>query len=181
MNGSVTNRIRAWWLATLDEDSVRKWVPPYCTIWFIWALFAVIVFPPVPTIYQSMGAGAYWTWVWVAIPANIAPILGLWMRDGGSRIQDMSTRLLRRDWMGLIFQATGHFVCHVLMVMFQIAAWIGVWTYSGPNTYAGLTIFAASLLLSWTGGTLILCLQCVRKIQVARKRERDMDQAEAAE
>jgi hypothetical protein len=161
----LTAWLKAWWIDTLETDSVRKWVPPYCTLWLSWALIATFYFPPVKSIYDAMGPAAYWTWVYVAIPANVFPILGLWMRHGGSAIQDMSDRLLLRDWMGLILQATGHAVCCVLMVMFQIAAWIAVWNYDGPNAYAGLTIFTATLLLAWTGGTGILCAQCIRKIQ----------------
>lgn len=170
---SLTDRLKLWWLETLDTDSVRKWVPPYCTIWLTWAILATLVFPPVPTIHESMGPAAYWVWVVVAIPANLAPMVGLKMRHGGSAIQDMSDRLLFRDWMGLILQATGHAVCHVLMLMFEIAAWIAVWNYDGPNAYAGLTIFTASLLLAWTGGTAILCAQCVRKIQRGLRIERE--------
>lgn len=162
---TLTHRLKVWWLDTLDEDSVRRWVPPYCTIWLTWAMLAILVFPPVPTIYDSMGTAAYWLWVWIAIPANAFPMIGLWMRAGGSAVNRMSDRLLFRDWMGLILQATGHAVCHVLMVMFQIAAWIAVWNYDGPNEYAGLTIFTASLLLAWTGGTALLCAQSIRKIQ----------------
>lgn len=174
----LTAWLKAWWLNTLDEDSVRKWVPPYCTLWLSWALIATFYFPPVTSIYSSMGPAAYWAWVYVAIPANIAPIVGLWMRHGGSSIQAMSDNLLYRDWMGLVLQAAGHFVCHVLMVMFQISAWIAVWTYQGPNNYAGLTIFAATLLLAWTGGTLILCAQCIRKIRIGIKHEREHHQME---
>jgi hypothetical protein len=169
---TLATRLRIWWIETLKADSVRKWVPPYCTIWLTWALLALIVFPPVPSIYDQMGAPAYWAWVVIAVPANLAPMIGLRMRHGGSSIQDMSGKLLFRDWMGLILQATGHAVCHVLMVMFQIAAWMAVWNYSGPNSYAGLTIFAASMLLAWTGGTAILCAQCILKIKQGFQNER---------
>lgn len=167
----LTAWLKAWWITTLEEDSVRRWIPPYCTIWLTWAILAVLVFPPVPTIYQQMGAGTYWAWVWIAIPANLFPIVGLWMRHSGSTVADMSNRLLFRDWMGLILQATGHFVCHVLLLMFEIAAWMAVADYDGPNSYAGLTVFAASMLLAWTSGTLILCAQCIRKIQRGRQLE----------
>ena len=158
-------RIRHWWITRLDNDSVRAWVPPYCSAWLTWALFALIVFPPVSTISKTMGADGYEWWVLVSVPANLAPIAGLRMRHGGSAIQDMSDRLLFRDWMGLIFQGTGHAVCCVLMIMFQISAWAAAWTYEGPADYAGMTIFAASMLLPWTGGTALLAAQCVRKIQ----------------
>ncbi|MCG5431257.1 hypothetical protein LV457_03000 [Mycobacterium sp. MYCO198283] len=161
----IAARLKAWWLSKLDSDSVRDWIPPYCTAWLVWALFATFLFPPVPTIVATMGDAGYWAWVWTAVPANLAPIVGLRMRHGGSAIEDMSDRLLFRDWMGLIFQATGHAVCFVLMVMFQVAAWIAAWTYDGPATYAGMTIFAASMLLPWTGGTLLLSAQTVRKLQ----------------
>lgn len=174
---TLVDRLRHWLIDALEADSVRRWVTPYCTIWLTWALLAIAVFPPVATISESMGAGAYWAWVIVAVPANIAPMVGLKMRHGGSTVQDMSDRLLFRDWMGLVLQATGHAVCHILLVMFEIAAWIAVWRYNGPNAYAGLTIFTASMLLAWTGGTALLCAQCVRKIQrgVQRERERQED------
>lgn len=157
--------LKAWWLETLDTDSVRKWVPPYCSIWLVLALLQTFLFPPVPSLYEQMGPVAYWLWVWIAIPANLAPMVGLWMRHGGSDIKDMPKGLLFRDWMGLVLQATGHAVCHVLLLMFEVSAWIAVWNYDGPNTYAGLTIWAAGMLLAWTGGTAMLCAQCIRKIQ----------------
>lgn len=162
---TLADRLRHWWIETLEADSVRKWIPPYCTIWLSWAVLAVVVFPPVPTIYDSMGSFAYWIWVGVAIPANLAPMVGLRLRHGGSPIQDMSTRLLFLDWTGLMLQAIGLGVCHILMVWFEIAAWVGVANYEGPNTYPGLTIFCAFMLLAWTGGTAVLCAQCIRKVK----------------
>lgn len=158
-------RLKSWWLAKLDSDSVREWIPPYCTAWLIWALLAVLVFPPISTISEAMGIDGYYAWAAVAIPANAAPIVGLWMRHGGSAVADMSNPLLFRDWMGLILQSTGHAVCFVLMLMFEVSAWVAAATYNGPAQYAGMTIFAASMLIPWTGGTLLLCAQSVRKIQ----------------
>lgn len=162
---TLADRLKLWWLTRLDNDSVRAWVPPYCAVWLTWALLALTVFPPVPTIEPTMGPVAYLLWVWIAIPANLAPIAGLWMRHGGAAIKDMSTQLLFRDWMGLIFQATGHAVCFVLMVVFQVSAWLAVSHYTGPNAYAGMTLFCAVMLLPWTGGVALLCAQCIRKIQ----------------
>lgn len=161
----LADRIKLWWLHVLDEDSVRFWVSPYCAVYLSWALFATFLLPPVTTIHQTMGPAAYWIWVWMAIPANALPIAGLLMRHGGSAIQTMSTRLLFRDWMGLVTQAMGHIWCHALLVMFQIGAWIAVWTYSGPQPYAGLTVFCGVMLLPWTFGTFVLFAQTIRKIQ----------------
>lgn len=168
----LTARLKAWWLKRLDNDSVRAWVPPYCAAWLTWAVIALIVFPPISTISETMGVPGYYVWVAISIPANAAPIVGLWMRHGGSAVVDMSNRLLFRDWMGLILQGTGHLVCHVLMLMFQISAWTAAWTYNGPAQYAGMTIFAASMLLPWTAGTLLLSAQCVRKFQRGLEIER---------
>jgi hypothetical protein len=169
----LTARLKVWWLKRLDNDSVRAWVPPYCAVWLTWALFALSALPPISTISETMGVPGYYVWVIIAIPANLAPIIGLWMRHGGSAIKDMSNRLLFWDWMGLILQATGHLVCHVLMLMFQASAWLAAWSYDGPSEYAGMTVFAASMLLPWTFGTLLLCAQCVRKFQRGLEIERE--------
>ncbi|MGA5467190.1 hypothetical protein [Mycobacterium sp. NPDC050041] len=166
------SRLKAWWLNRLDNDSVRAWVPPYCAVWLIWALLATVWLPPVPTIEPVMGHVAYLLWVWIAIPANLAPIAGLWMRHGGSAIADMSNQLLFRDWMGLILQATGHAVCFVLLLLFQVSAWLAIANYTGPSTYAGMTLFSAVMLTPWTVGVLLLCAQCVRKIQRGMQLER---------
>lgn len=168
----LTARFKAWIVSRLDNDSVRAWVPPYCAVWLSWSVVALIAFPPISTISETMGVPGYYVWVTIAIPANLAPIIGLRMRHGGSAIGDMSNRLLFRDWMGLILQGTGHLVCHVLMLMFQVSAWIAAWSYDGPSQYAGMTIFAASMLLPWSFGTLLLCAQCVRKFQRGLEIER---------
>lgn len=168
----ITHRLKVWWRRKLDSDSVRDWVSPYCTIWLTWAVLALIVFPPIKTISGTMGVTGYYVWVVIAIPANLAPLVGLRMRHGGSAIQTMSNRLLFQDWMGLGLQATGHFVCHVLMLMFQVSAWSAALSYDGEAEYAGMTIFAATMLIPWTGGTLFLCAQCVRKIQRGLQIER---------
>lgn len=169
---TLADRIKIWWLDRLDNDSVRQWVPPYCSAWLLWALLATILFPPVATISEAMGESSYYLWVWLSIPANMFPIIGLWMRHGGSAIVDMSNRLLFRDWMGLVFQVAGHAVCFILMVLFQVSAWVAAFNYTGPSAYAGMTIFAAMMLLPWTFGTLLLCAQCVRKIQRGQEIER---------
>jgi hypothetical protein len=168
---TLTDRLKVWWLNKLDNDSVRQWVPPYCAAWLTWALLATFWLPAVPTIEPIMGHLAYVLWVWLAIPGNLFPTIGLWMRHGGSAVGDMSNRLLFRDWMGLILQATGHAACHVLLVMFQISAWVAVANYTGPSAYAGMTLFCAIMLTPWTFGVLLLCAQCVRKIQRGLKFE----------
>lgn len=162
---TLSHRLKIWWLNKLDNDSVRQWVPHYNAAWLSWALLATFLLPAVPTVSESMGLPAYTMWVWLAIPANSLPVIGLWMRHGGSSIQTMSNRLLIRDWYGLFLQAAGHALAHVLLLMFEISAIITIFTYDGPNIYAGLTVFAAFMLAPWTEGTLLLCAQCLRKVQ----------------
>jgi hypothetical protein len=165
-------RIKTWWIEALDNDSVRPWVPMYYYPWLAWAILATFWLPPVSIIEEGMGSVIYMAWVVLAIPGTIGPIMGLRMRHGGSTIQSMSILLLLRDWMGLIFQAGGHAISCILLVMFEIAACMGAWNYVGPRPYAGLTIFAAVMLLPWTTGTAILCAQCLRKIQRGLQLER---------
>lgn len=171
---NVATPLKAWLLEKLDEDSVRPWVPMYCTFWLTWAVLALSWLPPVSTISDAMGSVGYYGWVAMAIPGNLGPILGLWMRHGGSAIQGMSKPLLLRDWMGLFVQAGGHAVCHVLLVTFQISAWIAVVTYDGPAIYAGMTLFCSFMLAPWTLGVLVLCAQCCRKIQRGIELERKL-------
>jgi hypothetical protein len=168
---TLADRIKAWWDRKLDSDSVREFVPHYNAAWLAWAFLATFLLPAVPTVSEAMGVPAYWVWTWLAIPANALPMIGLKMRHGGSAIQDMSTRLLRQDWFGLYFQAAGHALACFLMVMFEISAVITVVTYDGPNVYAGLTVFAAFMLWPWTEGTLLLCAQCLRKVNRGKQIE----------
>lgn len=168
----LASRLKAWWIEKLDNDSVRPWVPMYYYPWLAWALLATFWLPPVNIIEEGMGSVVYMFWVVLAIPGTLGPIMGLRMRHGGSAVQAMSVLLLLRDWMGLIFQAGGHAVSCVLLLMFEIAAWIGAWNYEGPQAYAGLTIFAAVMLIPWTSGTAMLCAQCLRKIQRGLQIER---------
>lgn len=170
--GTIAARIRAWWIRKLESDSVREFVPHYNGAWLAWALLATFWLPAVPTISESMGEPAYWVWTWFAIPANALPLIGLKMRHGGSSIQEMSTRLLRLDWWGLYFQAAGHALACGLLVIFEISAVITIFTYTGPNTYAGLTVLALFMLWPWTEGTLILCCQCLRKLDKGEQMER---------
>lgn len=167
----ITGRLKVWWLKRLDEDSVRQWVPGYCSAWLTWAVLATVWLPEVPTIESVMNHAAYVAWVWCAIPGNLAPIIGMWMRDGDSSLQDMNTRLLLRDWMGLVLQAGGHIWCHALLVMFQVSAWVVVFTYAGSGLYAGMTVFCAIMLMPWTLGVLLLFAQSVRKIQRGKQME----------
>lgn len=161
----LADRLRAWWFDKLDNDSVRPWVPMYYIPWLCWAILATFWLPPVEIIEKGMGDVVYMIWVWLAIPATFGPIAGLKMRHGGSSLQSISKLLLLRDWMGLWFQASGHALSCILLIMLEISAWVGVYNYSGPSSYAGFTVFAAVMLLPWTSGTAMLCLQCLRKMQ----------------
>lgn len=158
-------RLKAWLLNKLDNDSVRPWVPAYNSAWLAWAILATFWLPPVATIHQAMGPDAYTLWVWMAIPANLGPIVGLAMRHGGSSVGSISKPLLFADWMGLFLQSGGHAIAHVLLIMFEISVIITVLTYDGPAVYAGMTIFTGFMLLPWTGGVAFLCAQCLRKVQ----------------
>jgi hypothetical protein len=169
---SLADRLKLWWLNRLDSDSVRDFIAPYCSAWLAWAILATFWFPPISTISESMGLTTYYLWVWAAIPANLAPIIGLWMRHGGAAIAEMSNRLLFRDWMGLIFQATGHATCFILLVLFEVSAWTGAYAYDGPLLYAGMTIFAGMMLIPWTCAVALLCAQCIRKIQIGMRLDR---------
>ena len=162
---ALVTRLKRWWLRKLDSDSVREFVPHYNAAWLTWALLATFLLPAVPTVSQAMGIDAYWVWTWLAIPANALPIIGLRMRHGGSSISDMSSKLLRRDWWGLAFQAGGHALAFMLLVMFEISCVVTIFTYDGPNVYAGLTVFAMFMLWPWTEGSLILSAQALRKVQ----------------
>lgn len=157
--------LKAWLLAKLDDDSVRPWVPLYCAAWMIWAICALFWLPPVSTLSETMGMVGYYMWVTVSIIGNLGPIVGMWMRHGDMPIHMMSNPLLLRDWMGLIFQAGGHLICNILLITFQISAWITVITYSGPAIYAGMTLFTSFMLAPWTIGVLMLFAQCCRKLQ----------------
>lgn len=174
---TVTARIKAWWQRKLLSDSVREFVPHYNAAWLTWAVLATALLPAVPTVSEAMGIGAYWWWTWLAIPANLLPIVGLKMRHGGSAIQDMSKRLLMRDWFGLVFQAAGHALGCFLLLMFEISAVITVWTYTGPHVYAGLTVFAAFMLWPWAEGTFLLSAQCIQKVNRGRQIEAQQRQA----
>lgn len=167
------DRLKAWWIDKLDSDSVRSWVPDYCATWLTWAVLATFWLPPISTIHEAMGSAAYTAWVWLSIPANVMPIVGLKIRHGGSSVQAMATPLLAADWAGLFLQAAGHALAHVLLVMFEISVVITVFTYHGPALYAGMTVFCGVMLSPWMRGTLLLCAQCLRKWQKGLQLERE--------
>lgn len=169
---TLTERIKTWWFRKLDSDSVREFVPHYNAAWLAWAILALVFLPPVPTISQAMGVTEYWIWTGLAVVANALPLIGLRMRHGGSAIADMSDRLLRADWWGLGFQAGGHALAFMLLLMFEVSAIITVFTYDGQAAYAGLTVFAIFMLWPWTEGSLILSAQALRKVQKGREIER---------
>ena len=168
----MLTRLKAWWLRKLDSDSVREFVPRYNGAWLAWALLATFWLPPVPTISEAMGVGAYVAWTWFAVVVNVLPLIGLKMRHGGSSVQDMTRRLLVADWWGLYFQAAGHALACVLLVMFEISAAITLITYDGPSTYPGLTVLAAFMFWPWMEGTLLLSAQAFRKLSRGRQLER---------
>lgn len=162
---TLGDRLKSWWLNKLDNDSVRSWVPDYCATWLTWAILATFWLPPIQTICDAMSPAAYSVWVWLSIPANLMPVIGLKMRHGGSSVQAMTTPLLAADWFGLFLQAAGHALAHVLLVMFEVSVVIAAVTYDGPAVYAGMTIFAGAMLSPWMRGTLLLSAQCLRKVQ----------------
>jgi hypothetical protein len=169
---TLVDRIRIWWNKKLESDSVREFVPRYNFAWLTWAVLATFWLPAVPTISQAMGEPAYWIWTWTAIAANGLPLIGLRMRVGGTSFQDMSTRLLLRDWWGLYFQAIGHALACGLMLMFEVSGVITVMTYEGENAYAGLTVLAMFLFWPWCEGTFLLCAQCLRKVERGKQLEK---------
>lgn len=170
---TLADRLKIWWLNKVDDDSVRGWVPDYCATWLTWALLGTFLLPPISTLHEAMGPGAYTAWVWLSIPANVMPIVGLRMRRGGSSLQNMSTPLLAADWAGLFLQAAGHALAHALMWVFEISVVITVFTYDGPALYAGMTIFCGIMLSTWWRGSLLLCAQCLRKWQKGLQLERE--------
>lgn len=169
---TLAGRLKRLWLKVLRNDSVRFWVSPYCAIWLLFAIPATFILPPIKTLADAMGHSGYLAWVWISIPANLAPIAGLMMRHGGSDISAMSDRLLLRDWWGLLLQILGHYVCFLLLLWFEVTAWVAVWTYTGPSEWAGVTAFAGVMLLAWTGGVFVLGSQTVLKVQRGREIER---------
>jgi hypothetical protein len=138
----------------------------------MFAIPATVWLPPIYTFVDAMGGLAgYQVWVWTAIPANSFVIIGLLIRHGGQNIATMSTRLLARDWAGLVLQILGHALCFILLVWFEVTAWVAVWTYRGPNEWAGVTYWSAIMLLAWTGGVFVLGCQCVLKFRRGREIE----------
>lgn len=162
----VTAWLKTLWYRALRNDSVRFWVSPYCAVWLLFAVPATFLLPPIRTLADAMGEGGYLAWVWLSIPANVAPIAGLLMRHGGQDVSAMSEHLLRRDWWGLMLQIMGHAVCFLLLLWFEVTAWVAVLTYSGPNEWAGVTYFCAIMLLAWMGGVFVLCAQCMLKVKI---------------
>lgn len=167
----LTARLKAWWDRKLESDSVREFVPRYNGAWLAWAVLATFQLPPVSTISDAMGLPAYWAWTVLAIIANALPLIGLRMRHGGSSLQDMTVRLVKQDWWGLYFQAAGHGLACFLLVMLEISAGIAVFTYDGPNAYAGVTVLLAFMVWPWMEGTLVLCFQALRKLDKGEQME----------
>lgn len=166
----LASRLKAWWNKKVESDSVRDFVPIYCTAGLIMALIFAFLLPPIGTLKNGLGGEVgYRFWVWATVLANLMPMIGLVMRHGGQPISQMSDRLLKRDWMGLYLQAAGHMLACLMLLLFQYGAWTGAVIYFRENyLFAGMTIFCAGMLTPWMLGTFLLFAQCMRKVQRGR-------------
>lgn len=165
----IASRLKAWWDKKVESDSVRDFVPTYCIVGMTMALVLGFLLPPIGTLESGLGHWGYVAWVWATVLANFMPVVGLAMRHGGQPISEMSDALLKRDFMGLYFQAAGHMLACLMLLLFQYGAWTGAVDYFRENyLFAGMTIFCAGMLIPWTLGTLLLFAQCMRKVQRGR-------------
>jgi hypothetical protein len=108
-----------------------------------------------------MGQTTYNAWVWMPIPATLSAMAGLALRHGGSALDEMSTPLLFRDWMGLFMQCAGHAAMFPVLLVFEITGVAG--------SYWGQPVISVFLISSYTIGVALLALQCGRKIWRGRQ------------
>lgn len=163
----------------IESNSVRHLIPVFYTPWLLWAILATFWLPPVTIIQQAMGHSTYVFWLWLTIPGTLAPMVGLWLRDGGTDIEDMNSPILRKDWWGLALQWGGHSCMAVLLLLFEISAVKGALAYDGPSSYAGMTIFAAFVLSSYNFGLFMLALQILFKLIRAEELKKFSEQGRA--
>jgi hypothetical protein len=129
--------------------------------------------PPVSTISDAMGLPCLLgvDHLWLSSPTHCRSI-GLRMRHGGSAYQDMTVRLVKRDWWGLYFQAAGHGLACFLLVMLEISAGHRRLHLRRPErSTPGSPSCSRFMVWPWMEGTLVLCCQALRKLDKGEQME----------
>lgn len=146
------------------NDSVRPFIWMYYLPLLSYGLFSV-VFPKATSIMDgTLGAFGSRLWVAACITMTITAMIGLGLRHGGTPLTEMTTPLLRQDYLGLGMQATGHAAMSLVLVALEIAALRCPYVW-----YLVPCVFAIS---SYVFGCLVLCLVCVGKVRKGRQMQR---------
>lgn len=162
----MAQHVRKFWTqfwALIDSDSVRNFIYFYYLPFLLWGWYGSFIAFPIALIVDVMGQFAYNLWVWTPIPATICCLVGLWLRHGGSAMEDIDHALLRRDYLGLWMQFGGHACMFFVLLVFEITGSIGA--------YWGQPVISLFLISSYTLGVCVLALQCLRKLWRGRQYE----------
>jgi hypothetical protein len=142
--------------ALIDSDSVRPFVFLYYIPLLLWGVYAIVWADQIAFLQPILGPWLYTLWVWIPVPGTLSAMIGLALRNGGTANVEITSPLLRRDFLGLCMQASGHASMFLVLLAFEIG------TISGA--YWGQPVLSAFALFSYVLGTAILSLQCVRKL-----------------
>lgn len=140
----------------LENDSVRPFIWLYYVPLLTYGMFAVAWPKATSIIDPTLGEAGARLWVAACIAGTTTAMVGLGLRHGGTPAADMSTALLRQDWLGLWMQTGGHAAMFVVLLSFEVAA------LSSP--YVWLVVFCVFAVSSYVIGCVLLTLQCARKL-----------------
>jgi hypothetical protein len=151
--------------AIVESDSVRPFIWLYYIPFFLWGIYGSLSAYPIDLIDDSMGRVIYDVWVWTPIPATTAAMTGLWLRHGGTALEDMNRTLFREDWLGLYLQLGGHMCMFAVLLIYEITGIAGTHWSDGQPT---ISVF---LVFSYTIGCGTLALQVWRKVRRGKELE----------
>lgn len=168
----MPDRIRGIWTKfwdLVDGDSVRPFIWLYYIPLLAFGVAAIVVVAMLH-IMSIPSAPLAALWIWVQVPATCSAMAGLALRHGGTPVDEMTTLLLFRDWLGLFMQFGGHACMGVVLLAFELVAYdvAGQAMAAVPGLLGVLLwwiiLFAMAAISSYVIGCTLLSLQVARKI-----------------
>lgn len=162
----MMRKILAKFWALLDSDSVRPFIFLYYIPLLLWGVYAILWADHIPFLDPILRGWLYTLWVWVPVPGTLSAMVGLALRHGDTSILDIRSPLLRRDFLGLCLQASGHASMFLVLLAFEVGTVTGA--------YWGQPVLSAFALSSYVMGTAILTMQCLRKLWRGEQLKKDL-------
>jgi len=154
---------------TVDDNGIPPlWIGLYYGPLLAFSIFAAVTLPTIGA-HPVVAGLPILAWVWAQTGATTAAMGGLWLRRSTAPVADMNMWGLRRDWLGLCLQATGHAVMCTMLAEFEVAVIKFMGSLPIPSLIWWLLAFGVAAISPYVIGTFFLTLQCVYKIDKGRK------------